>query len=131
MRLSLKEYCDLLEKHPHLRSYENAAAVHTVQSVVTQQHVRSPLVDFETGPKKSSGIRRQSNSRIRLRIHFVSFSRRGRFLDGDNYQAALKPVRDEICRHLGLDDGDTRLDFEYSQARSRGDESVIVRLELC
>lgn len=39
----------------------------------------------------------------------------GRRLDSDNLAGAFKHVRDEIARQLGIDDGDPRLTWIYSQ----------------
>jgi hypothetical protein len=36
---------------------------------------------------------------------------------GDNLAYALKPTRDEVARALGIDDGDPRVTWEYSQNR--------------
>jgi len=36
-------------------------------------------------------------------------------LDGDNLQSAFKATRDAIARRLGVDDGDSRIRFEYEQ----------------
>lgn len=36
-------------------------------------------------------------------------------LDSDNLAGSFKAVRDAIARRLGIDDGDPRIKFEYSQ----------------
>jgi hypothetical protein len=43
-----------------------------------------------------------------------------RILDGDNLQAALKHVRDEVAAWFGLDDAHPLLTWEYAQRQSRG-----------
>lgn len=47
-------------------------------------------------------------------------------LDGDNLQGALKGVRDEVAAFLGVDDGGTRVTWEYGQRR--GDWGVEIRI---
>jgi hypothetical protein len=49
-------------------------------------------------------------------------------LDGDNLQAGLKAVRDEVAKFLGLDDADPRVRWAYGQepAEARG---VRIRFE--
>lgn len=39
--------------------------------------------------------------------------------DDDNVIGGLKAVRDEIARWLGVDDGDPRLSWSYSQSRGK------------
>ena len=38
-----------------------------------------------------------------------------RMLDDDNLRGALKAVRDEVARWLGVDDGDDRVIWRYAQ----------------
>lgn len=54
---------------------------------------------------------------------------RGRLLDDDNLQGALKAIRDEVASQLGfLDDGDTNeIRFRYRQ--ERGDWGVRVDIK--
>lgn len=48
-------------------------------------------------------------------------------MDGDNYQASLKAIRDEVATCLGIDDGDARIDFVYEQVEvETGDNHVEV-----
>lgn len=37
-------------------------------------------------------------------------------LDSDNLAGSFKAVRDAIARRIGIDDGDSRIRFEYDQA---------------
>ncbi len=43
---------------------------------------------------------------------------RERNFDGDNLQGAFKAVRDGISMYTGIDDGDRRVTWEYSQEKS-------------
>lgn len=38
-----------------------------------------------------------------------------RRMDGDNLQGACKAIRDGIAQKLGVDDGDSRIRWEYAQ----------------
>lgn len=51
---------------------------------------------------------------------------RARKLDDDNFTAGCKPLRDAIANTLGLDDGDTRIAWRYSQIVTDGPEGVLV-----
>jgi hypothetical protein len=42
-----------------------------------------------------------------------------RLLDDDNLRGALKAVRDEVARWLGVDDADARVRWAYAQARDK------------
>ena len=48
-------------------------------------------------------------------------------LDDDNLRGALKGVRDEIARQLGVDDRDARVEWKYAQGR--GKAAVLVTIE--
>lgn len=52
-----------------------------------------------------------------------------RILDSDNLQSAFKAVRDAIARRLGIDDGDSRIKFDYAQeAIGRREYNIKVRI---
>jgi len=50
-------------------------------------------------------------------------------LDDDNLSGGLKALRDAIAASLGLDDGDARIRFEYSQHLTTGKPGTLVRIE--
>ena len=50
-----------------------------------------------------------------------------RALDGDNLQSAFKATRDGVADWLGVDDGDSRLDWQY---RQRSDGIRVYRVEI-
>jgi len=52
-----------------------------------------------------------------------------RALDGDNLQSAFKAVRDGVADWLGVDDGNTQLDWQYKQ-RSDGVKTYKVEVEV-
>lgn len=54
---------------------------------------------------------------------------RRRKLDDDNFVGACKHLRDAIAASLGIDDGDPRLRWEYSQHETAGAEGVMVKIE--
>ncbi len=43
-----------------------------------------------------------------------------RTLDDDNLAASYKGLRDSIALRLGIDDGDSRIKFEYAQVMTNG-----------
>lgn len=49
-----------------------------------------------------------------------------RKLDSDNVQGALKAIRDEVAAQLGIDDGDERLTWLYSQERGAYAVRVVI-----
>jgi hypothetical protein len=54
--------------------------------------------------------------------------RRGRLLDDDNLQGALKAIRDEVARLLGVDDADPRVSWAYAQDGSdQSGVQVVIR----
>jgi hypothetical protein len=42
-----------------------------------------------------------------------------RRLDDDNLASAFKAVRDEVAKHIGIDDGDQRVAWRYAQAKGK------------
>lgn len=50
-------------------------------------------------------------------------------LDDDNLSGGLKALRDAIAASVGLDDGDARIAFEYSQHIGTGKPGTLVRIE--
>lgn len=50
-----------------------------------------------------------------------------RRLDDDNLRGALKAVRDEVARLLGVDDGSDQIEWRYAQAT---DDPARVRIEI-
>lgn len=50
-------------------------------------------------------------------------------LDDDNLSGGCKWLRDAIARSLGIDDGDRRIRFEYSQVVTAGREGTAVRIQ--
>ncbi len=50
-------------------------------------------------------------------------------MDDDNLRDCLKAVRDGVADWLGIDDGDPRLNFVYSQEKvERGRHEVVIRI---
>ena len=54
---------------------------------------------------------------------------RRRILDDDNNVASCKPLRDAIAASIGIDDGDSRIKWEYGQIETRGQQGVMVKIE--
>ena len=53
---------------------------------------------------------------------------RRRLLDDDNNVGSLKPIRDALANHLGVDDGSQRIKFEYHQIKTIGRPGVSVTI---
>jgi hypothetical protein len=51
-------------------------------------------------------------------------------LDDDNFCGACKYLRDAIAESIGLDDGDSRLRWQYQQCQTSGAEGLIVKIEI-
>lgn len=50
-------------------------------------------------------------------------------LDDDNLIASIKPLRDAVAASIGIDDGDSRIRFQYEQLQTKGREGVLVHIE--
>jgi hypothetical protein len=66
----------------------------------------------------------KEGSPSRVVVCLVGYRRR--ILDDDNFVGASKWLRDAIAESLGVDDGDKRLRWEYSQVETRGAEGTAV-----
>lgn len=72
----------------------------------------------------------QPNSSPRLDYRVQIISCRNRLCDGDNSgSGGNKALRDAISDWLGIDDGSSRLQFEYAQLHTSGEEGTIVRIQ--
>lgn len=61
------------------------------------------------------------------RIAIISFRRRR--LDDDNFSGGAKALRDAVARWLEIDDGDSRLAWEYHQVIGNGTEQTCVKID--
>lgn len=52
-----------------------------------------------------------------------------RRMDDDNLAHAFKPMRDAIADVLGIDDGSSRLRWQYGQVETRGEQGSIAMIE--
>jgi len=63
--------------------------------------------------RKSSALKRRKGSVVIICTFLTFVSRR---VDSDNFGSGpIKPLRDAIAKSIGVDDGDSRLKFEYSE----------------
>lgn len=61
-------------------------------------------------------------------VHLTRYAPRR--LDDDNLAGALKATRDGIAAALGVDDGDSRVQWRYAQERCKsGEQRVVVTVE--
>lgn len=100
------------------------------------KHASNSLRPLEAaGPKRSKtqildATRLQREKRKgRVGVVVMLIAVRKRDADDDNNIASLKPLRDAIADSLGLDDGDSRIRWEYGQCESRGTEGVMAKIE--
>lgn len=89
-----------------------------------------------TEPKQNQGPAlvegsRPSPSRTRRLACIVTLIRiGGRRLDPDNLATSFKPLQDAIAETLGIDDGDSRIEWQYRQIqRGKAESGCIVKIE--
>lgn len=94
---------------------------HLVGSVPTTQPqpVAAPSLD---GP----GFKLAEGAPGSLKWIVILTAYRRRLLDDDNHVGSLKPIRDAVAQHLGVDDGSPRIKFEYHQNKTSGRVGVSV-----
>lgn len=66
-------------------------------------------------------------ARVVICVEIIRFGRKE--FDEDNLVAGAKPLRDSIARGLGVDDGDKRLRWRYSQVVTECSGGTLVRIE--
>jgi hypothetical protein len=101
-------------------SWSKRPPVGAVAPSVSQQ---APLRPLEQGVQ----VRQKGKGGVEVVVSLVGFRRKE--LDDDGFIYACKPLRDAIAATLGLDDGDRRIRFEYSQLETRGEQGVIVKVQ--
>lgn len=86
----------------------------------------SPVETLERkAPRSKQGASGLGTSRPLIRVQIISL--RAKLTDSDNL--AAKWLRDAISASLGIDDGDSRIEWEVSQVLTGGEQGVIVRVE--
>jgi len=93
-----------------------------VGAVATSQSKQTAIPALDRGIQK----RQKGKGSVVLIITLITC--RFRALDDDGNVSALKPLRDAIANSLGLDDGDSRIRWEYGQTETRGEQGVIVKI---
>ncbi len=107
---------DVLARSPELRR-----ALGAVDPAKPQQDAGPALV------KKS---RKYPSRTYRLAIIVTLVRVGGKHLDSDNCIAAFKPMRDAIANTLELDDGDSRIEWQYRQiGAGKAETGTIVKIE--
>ena len=66
-------------------------------------------------------------SRVVILVEIIRFGRKE--LDGDNFVAGAKPIRDCIATSLGVDDADKRIQWDYQQVVTAGQTGTLVRIQ--
>ncbi len=95
-----------------------------VGAVVANRPERNPVQALDGRGKE----RRQRKGCVVVRVVLITCRRRE--LDDDSATYALKPLRDAIAASLGLDDADARIEWNYGQQTTKGEQGVIVRIEV-
>ena len=87
-------------------------------------HAKRPAVQpLEQSKPKQKGRTRRLEIVVTMCVH------RRRIIDDDNNVGSLKPLRDAIAESCGLDDGDRRIKFNYTQVPTQGRVGVQVTIE--
>lgn len=76
---------------------------------------------------KNPRPQRRRNGRLALIVTFIAF--RSGVLDDDNLVGSCKGLRDAVCESIGIDDGDSRIRFQYTQCATQGQEGTLVHIE--
>ena len=83
----------------------------------------TPVPPLESRAQK----RPRSKGSLAARVSIIAM--RHRLLDPDAVAFACKPCTDSIAKSLGVDDADPRIEWEWSQVKTAGEEGVIVKIE--
>jgi hypothetical protein len=109
------------KRNPHL--YPAAAGMGAVAADRAEPAPLRPLVQ---GKQERKARKRGVGGRAHLRVCIVQFRRRT--LDPDAVAAACKPLTDAVATSLGVDDADPRVEWEWSQVKTAGEEGVLVKI---
>jgi hypothetical protein len=101
------------KKNPHL--------FRPGQAVVTEPVSKQAL---------DGGIKVQKQSEGKLPIIVTLIALRRRKVDDDGNIGSLKWHRDECAKILGIDDGDSRFQWQYGQQKTEGEEGVMIQIEM-
>lgn len=117
MNLSRDQLAAILER-PGMRQ-----ANPDLGAVAPQKHqpqARPALVkDLPGGQSSESGVA--------VSVDVIAL--RNAYCDEDNSRAGYKPLQDAIAASLGIDDGASRIRFNYGQIVTDGAEGTIVRIQ--
>jgi hypothetical protein len=94
-----------------------------LDTMATTKRKRSPDAALDKKP------RRVKSGSVRVVVRCSIIACRHRILDSDNAIAGAKPLRDGIAKMFGLDDADARIEFEYGQCQTNGEQGTIVKIE--
>lgn len=104
-----------IRRNPHLYS------VCPFPSEVAQP---DPAQALDRGGKKREAIK----DGVEYRVAIIAL--RKRLADADNNVASFKNVQDSIAATLGIDDGDPRIQWEYGQIQTNGEQGLLVKIEM-
>jgi len=79
-------------------------------------------------PALDGELPRNEARAVSILVCIVRFGRR--ILDDDNLAGGNKPLRDCIAERLGINDGDSRIEWEYRQVVTRGAVGTLVTIEM-
>lgn len=103
--------------------YEADFPIPTISEANTKEHwgIRASRVKTQRNSAcylcriKFGRINLPENFKLRIYLSRLSL----RKLDDDNLTSAFKAVRDGIADYLGIDDGDDRISWNYSQGKHK------------
>lgn len=107
----------VLDRSPEMRAYLGLGPVEAKKPKPTASQALVRSDEKQQGGKKF------------MVVSLVQF-RKSLLDDHDNARAACKPIVDAIAASLGVDDGDRRIKWQYGQIETRGEQGVMLKIEL-
>lgn len=102
------------------RRYPNASKSFLARNAEPVGGLEHPQREHNPLPALVHREKSQRGRKTRVAICVSITSYRKRETDWDNIVSGSKPIQDAIAQSLGLDDGDSRLRFEYHTIVTRG-----------
>jgi hypothetical protein len=96
-------------------------SVGAIPASVAKPHQTQALDGHRKGGKKDKGG---------VRVVVTIIAVRKRPADDDGVVSSYKSLRDCIAKELCIDDGDSRIRFEYGQIETRGQVGTLIKIEM-
>ncbi len=114
-KLQLSEATRRLNPHLFKAEAEKAACVEPMAGLVRSEPQHREVQTLASRSQKQTG---RKEGALVCRVLIVRYGRK--ILDDDNLAASYKGLRDHIATLVSVDDGDSRIKFEYAQVVTRG-----------